>query len=70
MTDEEHDMIRRIDAWLFKPPIEGHPPRSEQLDQFLAGLRAGRFTARAFLYLCGFVVAVLAAYNALKGVGQ
>lgn len=70
MTDEEHAMIKRLDSWLFVPPIAGQPSRAEQLDQFLSGLRAGKFTARAFLYLCSAIVGVILAYNAIKGLFQ
>ena len=67
MTQEEHDMMREVRDWLMKPPISGQPSRAEQLDQLLSSVRAGKMGARVFLYMCGAVVAVIAAWNALKG---
>lgn len=67
MTDEEHQMIKDVHDWLFKPPIRGKPDRANQLDDLLSGVRAGKLFGRVVLYMAGFVVAIGGAYGTMKG---
>ena len=67
MTPEEHQMMREVHEWLFKPPISGKPPRAHQLDDALAGIRAGKMFTRVLLYAAGFIVAVGGSYGTIKG---
>lgn len=73
MTEEEHEMIRklaerqeRMNRFLFHPPIEGKATRAEQIDEVLSAVRAGKIGTRVVLWLCGLVAAVAGAYAALR----
>lgn len=50
-----------------EPRAPGKPSRATEIDDALAGLRTGKMSVRALVWLCGAIVAVLAAYQALKG---
>ena len=67
MTEDERTQLRELHDFLLKPTGPGKPSRAEQIDDALAGFRAGKLTARFTLWLAGFIVAVLAAWNAVKG---
>lgn len=67
MTEEEHDMVREMHDWLFKPPITGRPARAEQLDDVMSGVRAGKLTFRLALYVAGAVTAFGGAFATVKG---
>ena len=67
MTEDEHEMIRRVHDWLFKPNIEGKPPRAELLDDVMTAIRAGKLWVRVLLYLMGAIAAFSAAWASVKG---
>ncbi len=68
MTEEERDAVLvRIEQWLFEPPALNKPNRADQIDGLLAGLKAGKMSVRAFLWLCGVIAIVAAAWGQLKG---
>lgn len=57
MTDEEHDMIKKVHDFWFVPPIEGKPSRAAQIDEVLSAVRAGKVGTRALLWLGGVLAA-------------
>lgn len=74
MTPEEHLMMeetlacaKRTNKWLFEPPIVGKPSRAQQLDDLMAGVRAGKMSFRVVLYAAGFVAAMGTAFGTVKG---
>lgn len=64
---EPNEKGHRAHDFLFDPPIEGKPPRSEQLDELLSTVRAGKLGGRAILWLAGFIAAVGAIWQNLGG---
>ena len=67
MTPDQEKKLDEIHDYLLKPTGPNKPSRAEQIDDALAGVRAGRITARFILWVSGFVVAFIAAWNALNG---
>lgn len=67
MAEQAMQAATRTENFLFNPPGPKRETRAYEIDQFLESLRSGKKSARAFLWLCGAVVAILAAYNALRG---
>lgn len=67
MTDDEHDMIRELRDFFFKPLGPKRETRAYEIDQLLESVRTGKRGARFVLWICGAVVAVIAAYNAMLG---
>lgn len=67
MTGDEHEMMRRVHDFLFVPPIEGKPSRSEQLDEVLSAVRAGKMGTRMLLWLAGIIAACAAIWSNLAG---
>lgn len=67
MTDDEHEMIKQVHEFLFRPPGPKREPRAVQIDQALEGIRTGKVGVRAALWLCGAAVAVMATYNQFFG---
>ena len=67
MTDDEHEMIKRVHDFLFAPPIEGKPARSEQLDEVLSAVRAGKMGTRLLLWLAGLFAAATAVWSSISG---
>lgn len=67
MTDDQAKQLEMLSRWLFEAPITGGRTRAEQIDDALAGLRAGKMGARILLWASGAVVALAAAYGTLKG---
>ncbi|EEX09636.1 hypothetical protein SL1157_1680 [Ruegeria lacuscaerulensis ITI-1157] len=70
MTEDEHDMIKEVHDFLFKPPLEGKSSRAEQLDEIMSAVRAGKMGTRILLWLAGVVAAVSAILVQFKGRGQ
>ncbi len=70
MTDEEHEMIRRVHDYLFVPPIEGKPSRARQVDELLSVVRAGKLAGRLLLWVAGVAGAIGAIWTSLFGVGK
>ena len=64
MTDEEHDMIKRLYDYLFHPPVVGKTSRAEQLDEVLAAVRAGKMTTRILVWVAGVIAAIGAVWTA------
>lgn len=69
MTDEQAEMMKRLDDFLFKPPIEGKPSRAQQIDELLAAVRAGKMGTRLLLWLAGVVAASTALWATISGGG-
>lgn len=67
MTPDQERKLDEVHDFLLKPTGPGKPSRAEQLDDALAGVRAGKITARFILWISGFMVAIVAAWNSLKG---
>lgn len=67
MTDDEKQKLNDLHDFFMKPPVAGKPSRAQQIDDALNAIRSGKFTVRALLWACGAVVAVLAAWNAIRG---
>lgn len=67
MDDHERQQLEELHDFFMKPAIKGKPSRAEQIDDILATVRTGKMSVRAFLWVCGAIVAMVAAYNALKG---
>ena len=56
-------MSREMHAYFF----EGEPSRAKRLDSVLNAVSAGRWSARAIMYLAAAVVAIAAAWGEAKG---
>ena len=67
MTDDEHNMIREVHEFLFRPPVEGRPNRAVQLDEIMSAVRAGKMGTRILLWLSGVFVAFAAVWGQAKG---
>lgn len=70
MTDEERAMITDMHRFWFEPVGPKQPSRAEELDQMLTAFRTGKFSVRAFLWLCAMVAAVGAAWTQIRGLGK
>lgn len=70
MTDEQSRQLNELYSYLLAPRGPNQPSRAEEIDAALSGIRSGKLTARTFLWLCGVIVAVGAAWTQLKGLGQ
>lgn len=66
MSDDA-EKLARLHDWLFAEHIAGKPTRAAQIDEVLSGVRAGKMTARALLWLSGFLGAMSAAYLTIRG---
>ncbi len=61
MTDQQKiDDLHRF--WM-APQGPGRPSRAQEIDQILAGVRAGKFSVRAILWLVGAGLSVGAAFK-------
>lgn len=67
MTDDEHDMIKKVHDFLFTPPLENKPSRAQQIDDLLSAVRAGKLGARSLLWIAGFAAAMGAFFAQMKG---
>jgi len=67
ISEDEHTKLAALHDFFMKPPLPGKPSRADQLDEILNGYRTGKMSIRAFIWLCGVVVAIAAAYSAVKG---
>lgn len=66
MTDQSEESDH-AHTYLFDPPIKGKPPRSEQIDEVLSTVRAGKLGGRALLWLAGMIAAGSAIWNTVGG---
>ena len=64
---EERRQVEELYRFLMVPPAPGAPTRAQMIDDALNGLNAGKFVARALLWLFGFVIAAAAAIQVIKG---
>jgi hypothetical protein len=68
LTDQQKiDELHRF--WMV-PQGPKRPSRAEEIDQLLAGVRAGRFSVRAILWLAGAALSIGAALKMFGGGGQ
>lgn len=67
LAEQASQAATRTEEFLFNPLGPNRPTRAYEIDQALESLRTGKRGARFFLWLCGGVVAVIAAYNAVRG---
>ncbi len=70
MTEDEHDMIKEVHDFLFKPPLEGKESRARQLDEIMSAVRAGKMGTRILLWAAGVIAAFAALASQLKGLGK
>lgn len=68
VTPEEHEMMKEVHDFLFKPPIHGKASRSEQVDEVLGAVRAGKLGTRVLLWLAGMATAFGAIWSGMFGV--
>ncbi len=69
MTDEQEKMLSEVHEWLFQARRPGAPSRAEEIDTVMEQIRAGRFLARAVLWLAGLSAAAGAIWTQLKTFG-
>lgn len=67
MTDDERKQLAELHAFFMAPRAPGKPSRAAEIDDALAGVRAGKIGYRFTLYVTGFITAVFAAWTAIKG---
>lgn len=67
MNEQEHKQLEDLHRFFMEPRAPGKKSRAEEIDDALAGLRTGKMSVRAFLWVCGAVVALIAAYQSVKG---
>jgi len=70
MTEEEHNLIREVHEFWFKPPIEGKPNRAAQIDEVLGAVRAGKIGTRLLLWAAGIIAAFGVIWSNTNGSGQ
>ena len=67
MTEDERQKITDLHDFFMKPAAPGRPSRAEQIDDALTVIQMGKMSTRGFLWICGLIVGVTAAYTALIG---
>lgn len=68
MTDEQSEMLKRMDEYWFKKSASGQPSRSAKFDQMLKAYDRGVFSVRAILWLGGLAVAIATGWDKIKSV--
>jgi len=69
MTDDQQKQLQELHDYFMRSDVAGKPSRAHQIDEILTAYRTGKFSVRAFLWLCGAVIAVATAYSAVRGWG-
>lgn len=67
MTEDERAKLDDLHRFFFAPIGPKQPSRAEEIDQVLTAFRTGKFSMRAFLWLCAVVAACGTAWAQLKG---
>ena len=67
MDNNEHTQLDDLHRFFMEPRAPGKKSRAEELDDLLAAARTGKMSVRAILWVCGAIVGIMAAYNAVKG---
>ena len=71
--DEEtlREQVRQLHSYFMQRDLPHKKTRAEEIDELLAAARAGKLTARATLWLLGFIAAAGAAYaSTIDGVRE
>lgn len=71
MTEDEKAKLDDLHRYFMVEPLPGKKSRAQEIDDLLTAARAGKLTARAVLWVMGFIAAFGAAWAAIRsGVGQ
>ena len=67
MTADEKAKLDDLHGFFMRPRAPGRPSRAQEIDEVLSAVAAGRIGIRLGLWLAGTIVAVSAAWTAVRG---